>query len=394
MNVRCKKICAHLLLPAALLVSSVSCEELDTKGRVSLTLYDQAVICHQSTGLCLSQTQTPVPAEEHRGSAYLSRVTSRYGPGGLYLYFEIRRASGAVAVMEIDAPATNQAGESNRLPSYVYKEYLQGKQLFSSTRARGKLELPKSSSCRCQDGTMELEFIDSGPDRVLGTPDDLIRRISQGLFGLDATTCRLASLTNIELHKQRVSVTAVANCPARSQKGSSNSSGSSSSSGGHYHDHGHDPYVGGCAGYPEDDDGYVDEDLDDESAGCGGDDYPEEEPSGCEGDSWDSGDSYGENSSSSDEGCEGDSTDYGDSGGCEGDSSDGWGDSGDGCGGDSSSADMDCEGDSWAASASARPGPRRRRPAQWQRAFGMVPPFIFLGLVHAFYRRRRRKRKS
>ena len=363
----------QLLLALGLAGATLSCDELETEGMIRVRIYDEAVICNVNAG-CLSLTQTQVPSEEQYVSAYISRQASRFGAGGMYLYFEMRRSSGAVALVEMDVPTTNKAGGAAMAPHYVYREYKGSKKVFDGTSVRGKVEAPSSATCPCQDGRLELEFTDHGPDGVLGTTDDRVRRLSRGYFGLLSTSCRYAQLTNIEQQKKRVVVAGIGHCPGKS-KGNNSSSSSSGSSGYYYDD---DPYVG-CAGYPEDD--YYYEDDADET-GCGGDDtYQDDEYSGCEGDSWDSGDS------SSAEGCDADSWDSGGSsgGGCEGDSPDiGSG----GCEGDSAGADMSCEGDAWAGVA---PGPRkRRRPSQWQQALGMVPPFLFFGMVHAFYRRRRR----
>ena len=315
----------QLLLAFCLAGAALSCEELETEARVGVRIYDEAVICNENAG-CLSLVQSQVPSEDLNVSAYISRQASRFGPGGLYLYFEARRTSGAVALMEMDVPTTNSAGASVRTATYIYREYKGGKKVFDATSVRGKIEVPSSSTCRCQDGRLELQFTDHGPDGVLGTPDDRVRRLSRGYFGLISSSCRYARLTNIEQQKDRVEVAGIGHCPGKSSSSNTNSSSSGNSS---YYDD--DPYVG-CAGYPEDDYYYDDEA---EDTGCGGDDtYQEEDYSGCEGDSWDSGDS------SSTEGCEADSTDFGDGGGCEGDSPDiGSG----GCEGDAPGADMSCE---------------------------------------------------
>ena len=365
----------QLLLALGLAAAALSCEELETTARVGVRIYDEAVICNENAG-CLSLIQNQVPSEDHNVAAYISRQASSFGPGGLYLYFEVRRTSGAVALVEMDVPTSNQAGPSTRTATYVYREYKGNQKVFDADSVRGKIEAPSSSTCPCQDGRLELQFTDHGPDGVLGTPDDRVRRLSRGYFGLISSSCRYARLANIEQQKGRVEVAGIGHCPGKAS--SSNSSSSSSGRSGYYYDD--DPYVG-CAGYPEDDDYYYD---DSEDTGCGGDDtYQDDEYSGCEGDSWDSGDS------SSMEGCEADSTDFGDSGGCEGDSSDmGSG----GCEGDSAGADMSCEGDAWAGAPSGSHN-RRPRPPQWQQALGMAPPFLFLGLVHAFIKRRRRRQR-
>jgi len=364
-----------LALALGLGCAALSCEELEPTGKTSVRIYDEAVVCHEHAG-CLSQTQTQVPSEDHNVAAYISRQASRYGDGGLYVYFEIRRTSGAVVLVELDVPTTNRAGATARAPHYIYREYKGGKKIFDATRVRGKVEVPISSTCPCQDGRLELEFTDLGPDKVHGTLDDRVRRLSRGYFGLISSSCRYARLTSIGQQKARVEVAGIGHCPGKSSAPDNNSSSSGSS--GYYYDD-HDHYVG-CTGYPEDDDYYY-EDTDE--TGCGGDDtYQEEDYSGCEGDSWDSGDS------ADFEGCEADSSDFGDGGGCEGDSADiGSG----GCEGDSSSADMSCEGDAWAGV----PGQKmkRRRPPQWQQALGMVPPFLFLGMVHAFMKRRSRRKR-
>ncbi len=351
-----------LLLAVGLAGATLGCEQPDSKGMARVRIYDQPVICNENSG-CLSLTQTMAPSEDQTAGAFVSRMTSRFGAGGLYLYFELRRTSGAVALVELDVPTTSKAGASAAAPHYVYLEYKDGKKVFDAHSVRGKVEVPASPSCACQDGRLELEFVDHGPDGVKGTLDDRVRRLSRGYFGLLSSSCRYARLTNIEQQKQRVEVLGISHCPGKAKD--SDTTPSSGSSGGYYDDHDH--YYG-CAGYPEEDEYYYD---DTEETGCGGDDtYQEDEYSGCEGDSWDSGDS------SSSQGCEGDSWDSGSS-------------SGGGCEGDSASADMSCEGDAWAGVGAKR---RRRGPPQWQQALGMMPPFVFLAVVHVYFRRRGRRK--
>lgn len=379
MNRTLKNLTWQLSLGA--LILAAGCDREENKGTIGLTLYDEPVICHEQLGRCLSPTQAAVPSESVTSQVYLSRAVSQYGLGGLYIYFELRRANGAVAVVELDVPTSSRAGGSAREPATLYKEFKDGKRVFHSTQARGRMELPASGACPCQDGLLELVFTDPGPDKVVGTPDDAVRRLSKGAFGLATTSCRYARLINVE-HQASLEVIGLRHCPGA---GSNSSSSSSGGSAGYYHDDNWNP---GCYGYPMADEDYRDDYQTEEEGGCGGDDsdYAETEDQGCEGDSWDSGDS------SSDSGCEGDSgssSDFGD--GCEGDTSSPSSNFGEGCGGDtSSSADMSCEGDSWAAAGKLR-RKRRRPPPLWRQAVGMLPPVIMLGLVHAFFRRRRRR---
>lgn len=376
----CARTGTALLLAVVLAGAALGCEQPDSDGMARVRIYDQPVICNENAG-CLSPIQTQVPAEDQTASAFVSRMTSRFGAGGLYLYFELRRTSGAVALVEVDVPTTNKAGAAATAPHYLYREYKDGKKVFDSNSVRGKVEVPTSPTCACQDGRLELEFVDHGPDGVKGTLDDRVRRLSRGYFGLLSSSCRYARLTNIEQQKNRVEVLGISHCPGKAKDTDTTPS---SGGGGYYDDHDH--YYG-CAGYPEEDDSYYDET---EETGCGGDDtYEDEEYSGCEGDSWDSGDS-----SSDSQGCEGDSWDSGSSsdGGCEGDSFDSGSSSGGGCEGDGASAASSCEGDAWAGVGSGK-GRRKRPPPQWKQALGMVPPFLFLAVVHVYFRRRGRNNK-
>jgi hypothetical protein len=319
-----------------------------------MLVHDVPMVCDAARGSCGPDLEGAT-AQSSRTRAFVSSKASRYGTGGMYIYFDLPRPEGLVAVVELDFPTGNGVGGPAGGPWLSYREYRGEQLVFRSERATGRIEAPWAG-CDCQDGRLELLFTDAGPDGALDTADDKVRWLGSARFGRGqgGAFCRPAQRLAVPERPGEVEIVALVDCPV-TRTGGGGSSGGGGGGGGSYE------AGGGC--YVEDDDGYYDDD------------------SGCDYD--DGGDSYG----SDDSGCEGDSSggDWSDSsGGCEGDSSGGdWSDGG-GCEGDSS--DASCEGDAYA---SARP--RRRRRSQRDRALGMLLPFVAFGLVHGWSRRRGRR---
>jgi hypothetical protein len=356
-----------LLLAAALLVGG--CEDrANTVGRMEAFLFDQPVECELAKDQCLTTEQPPaVPVPEHAaGRSFVSTSASRHAPG-LYLYFEFIRPTGAVAQVEIDLP-TSQGADPTQ--SYLkYQEHKDGIVSFSSSTASGSSLLPAhllgaGQDCACEDGLLELVFVDHGPDKKAGTKDDQQRRLSRLRYSREQSYyCRNTRLQEV---KERFQVGLLHDCPG------SHYTPAPSSGGGSYYD---TEAEVGCH-VPEDDGYYEDEGCEssddsyyEEDGGCGGEDDSDSDyasDGGCEGD-------YSDSDYSSSEGCESDSGGDYDSGGCEGDS-----------GGDYDSGG--CESDAYAAV--KRP---RRRGGRWRRAFGLALPMMVLGLLHGALRRRRRR---
>ena len=321
-------------------IALLSCTEPGPEVQVELLLYDQPVSCDAVLGSCLDPAGRAVSFENHRVVGYMSRAASQYGKGGLYLHFELSRATGAVAVVDLDVPAGTAAGSPALAPRLIYKEFKDGARVFDGQAAWGAVEVPMDPTCTCQDGRLELVFQDLGPDGKAGTSDDQVRRLSMGRFSLPES-CR--NLKLLEIAPERgVMINGLYGCP--SIQGSAPPPA--------YEGHGdnyEDDYYSACAPPPDE----------------------EWEDGGCEGDTddggWDSG-----------EGCGGD-TDTG--------SSDDW--SGEGCEGDSvdSSQSSSCEGDAYASSGTLGQG--GRRASRWGRTGGFLWPVGIALLITARRRRRR-----
>jgi hypothetical protein len=157
-------------LGAALLFAGCSAVP---NGAVELSLYEAAVNCEQPTGAaCLTPLGRQPAPERLADRAFISRQVSQYGDGyGYYLYFEVQRAGGVTAVLELDLPVSSRAAADVE-PRISYREFLAGDIRFDSTTAAGRVEVPSSDDCRCKDGRLELRFTAPGPDGVPGTHDD------------------------------------------------------------------------------------------------------------------------------------------------------------------------------------------------------------------------------
>jgi hypothetical protein len=338
------------------------CESPSSAGTVELHLYDQAVVCEEAKDSCrLLSGEAPMD-EVNRGSAFISAAASRHAPRGLYLFFQFSRPSGAVAAVEVDLPT--DGGDPARTHLH-YQEHHEGRLVFSSSSATGRIQLPahlvgqSSAECGCEDGLLELLFVDES----YKTGDDRVRRLSRIRFTMgEGSFCRRARLLDLF---ERFQIEAIHSCPTVTPPTSSSGGGA----GGYTYE---GEAAVGC---------YAEEETYDDS-GCGYDDsdgYDDYsyEDSGCEGDSGDWG-------SDDDLGCSGETYDSGgydgyDSSGCEGDTD--------------SSSSASCEGDAYAAAAT-RSRRRGRTSRGWLRVQGTVLPFFCLGLFCGYLRRRGRRPKK
>ena len=335
----------------------LSCAEPSAEVTVAVRLYDEQVQCDAAAGECRAPDGSAAAFEDHRVMGVRSRAASQYGESGLYLYFQLPRPSGVMAVVELDVPAAAGASWSGLSPQIIYREYRGSRLVFDGATAWGVVEVPMAASCSCQDGRLELMFRGEGPDGKPDTADDGWRRLSMGRFG-GGMGCREARVKAVR-RADGLLVDGLYGCPTATNTGGSHRGG-----GEQVHDE--DLYYTGCAPPP-------DEEW--EEGGCEGDTGGDEwEEGGCEGDTSDSG---GGESGGGDEwdseGCGGDTSGGGDStsaGGCEGDSG--------GSGGDS----LSCEGDAHAA-VSGRSARRGRSSG----AAGFLLP-VCLALLITWRRRR------
>ncbi len=322
------------------------CAQDGKNGVASVDLYDRKVDCGEL--LCSDPARPEAvasPDDPGRGGiAFLSRAASQFGGSGLYLYLELQRPGGVVGVLELDLPAA--AGGA--APHAVYQELRGGVKLFSSGLRAGRVELPSSESCPCQDLRLELVFTDLGPDGIAGTDDDRTRRLSRGVVAASESFCLGPQLLSIA-SPDTLEVGRTCHAPFAPAP----SGGGGTSSGGGYVGGGyHESVEVGCSGEPA---------YEQEDTGCdgsGGSDYDYDGSSGCDGDGL----------SDSSSGCDG------------GD----FGDSASGCDGGGSSAS--CAGDAFAA---VRPGPRRS-PAR-ARLLGALLPFALFAAFTVYLRRRSRR---
>jgi len=303
-----------MLLAAAMLLGS--CEGGSEMGTVEVDLFDQPVDCDADVEACFAEPEpgsdeipAPVTPERHRTWVFFSDQTTAHSPDGAYLYFEMVRAEGVRAYVEIDVPTTE--GETDTAVMH-YTEYEGDEVVFESDEAYGRMELAQDLQgvdCSCADGRLELVFVDAGEDEELDTDDDRVRRLSRGRFSWSKEFCVGARMLGMTSDRVDVSVRVVDRC--RSRPGGTVSEpdppdySSSSSYGGEASCESGD-YSGGST-----------------TSSSGG---------GCEGDSSSGGGCEGDTASSSG-GCEGDTASS--SGGCSGDTGGGGGCSGD-AGGSSS----------------------------------------------------------
>lgn len=327
------------LLALLLVLPVSSCDETGQRGAFVVELFDAKVRCDPDDNSCRdAANERAEPVEQVHGIAFVSHLASSDG-NGTYLYLELARAAGTVGVLELDVPGAG-------MPRVSYREITRGgaRETFEAHAIVGDIEVP-AVQCPCDDGRFELQLTDFGPDKIEGTTDDQIRRLSRGQFSRAGHYCRSSRLSRID-HVEGVRVIHLG-CPTKRP-----------SIGGVYPSQPDYYYEDTEIGCGVEDDAYY---YEEEAAGCGGDDDYDDgyDDTGCEADddAWDNG---GDSS-----GCEGDGSDYDDSSGCDGDSG--------------------CEDDAYAATSNrSRAGPKRRRAP-----LGTLP-YVIVALLVTHTRRRRR----
>jgi hypothetical protein len=331
-------------LALALLLQRSAVAGANVPGTVELDLYEVAVTCPAATDEpCTGPEGKPATPRRLVGTGFASRATSRFAGGGIRFYLELDRGDGTLLQLEIDAPPPG----ANQAPLISYAERGSG---YSSSIARGRVEVPESAACPCQDLLFELAFSEPGLDRTWGTVDDIARRLSRGRFYTGDRACRQSErFSTLALV---VEVGSTSGCRDVPSTASTDSTGEEASSA-----------------------------VVDLGEGCGGETEPSDEEGGC---------GEGDGGGSSDEGCEGDTTGSSGSaseGGCEGDGSGSSSPAGEGCSDSGSTAggSASCDPEAHAS----RGGSARRG-----RAIGFLLPLALLGAARAASRRRGRARAA
>lgn len=276
--------------------------------------------CAGRSGDCDGVASDAAGDEHVTAQAFIDPSASHYAPHGLYTYFELQRADGSLGLFELDVPTDASDDLAIQHFRASYRE-LSGEQLrFASTHVDGRIAVPpgwrsmEDARCACDDGGFELRFVDPGDDRVTGSDDDRIRRLSWGRFGWSARFCRsLAPISipvGLHVSIDRCQAPAIATEPQPSAPAAMPAPlrpgpcayGCYDPSRAAYA-----PTAGGC-------------ESSDSGGGCGnGSDPGNASSGGCGGDSSRSNASAGQPSASN--GCEGDSSSSSSSG-CEGDPKD------------------------------------------------------------------------
>lgn len=152
-------------------------------------LYDKAVDCAAYGYYCYDQGSL---AHGEAVADVVSIETSVvFGAAGLLARMPVRRSDGRTGELVLDIPLTAPSTNIGRASLSYEERDAQGAVLFAGERVNGKLEIAEAA-CPCQDIRFELTFTDAGPDQILGTADDLVRRFNSGLFGRHGTACRTA----------------------------------------------------------------------------------------------------------------------------------------------------------------------------------------------------------
>jgi hypothetical protein len=302
-------------------------------GQIELDLFDSDVACNAAQNTCLAPTGPPAVPESLRSTVYLSREASQHPGGGLYLFFEISRPGGALAMVELDVPL------GGGVPRLSYSEYVDGVLTFVASSVTGRIALPGDvidpamPACTCSDGRLELRVAGG-----LGGATDHVRRITRARFSWTQTSYFCISSGMLDVPEGfDVASLSCSGVPAPTPP----VSGGGGGGGG----------VGGGG-----------------SGGSGGEIYVDE---GCGGGS-DVSDSSG---------CDSSGSDYGEDGGCEGEGSEGC-DGGDTSGCDGADLGEGCSGGGGGeCTIGARSGPERcplRRPG---RRGNVTLPFVLVGLL-------------
>lgn len=286
----------RVILIVSLCLGASCGQEEATMGNIELELFDLPVRCDAARSSCIplnreGAARSGALSEALSGTVFVSPHDSQH-PDGVYIYIEARRPSGAVILVELDVSL-----DSARQSALTFREYVDKKLVFRSTRAAGQISIPallagrQTRSCGCDVGLLELRFSAPGEDGRFGTDDDETRRISQARFG-KGPFCRAGRTAPIT-DSVEVFVTDV--CGPASSEGDSGDHAQDTGCGfeteGGWDDDGYDDY--------DDYDGYDDWDDDDDDCGSGsgweGDTYDDDDDcdSGWEGDTFDDDDDWG-----------------------------------------------------------------------------------------------------
>jgi hypothetical protein len=337
--------------------SLLACSESEILGGFVVVRHGQGVTCSAETNSCVQLVdglQQEITAAPKSGSGVVSRLASQFPNGGLLISFEFPIDSDVVGSFYADI-------HPSRLPERSiirYEEIQSGVPAFVSQRVRGRIELPGSEHCPCQDGRLELIFSSPGADQTWDTADDQRRVLTSAQYTQNGRYCRSGRVlpTNDQVEVELLS------CPVPGANGQA------------------DPTVI----IPELDRYPLEEVVVEDQGGCGGDEPDSAAGSGCEGDA-------GDPTPAPDAGCEGDTggdCDGAQSGGCDGSS-----------GGTSCNPDLDCAG---AATASVGPAWRQQTEKSATRRgscplrrrakpvpFGTTPILLACLLIVTVIRRRR-----
>jgi hypothetical protein len=304
----------RLLLWLGCGVVAASCEGSASLGHVDVWLSE----C-QGQGDCRSSAA----AREHfEVQGFFDPTVSRFAPNGFYAYWELPRADGSRALVELDVPSDAASDAPLERYHVSYRELVDTRLRFDASDVRGQLALPRSftaesdADCVCDDAAFALRFAAAGDDGELGTDDDRVRELTLGQLSHSDERCSRALPRLSDEAGLRVAASACGESVARpiassaaqpvAQAPTSTWSpscgyGDCVTGGVLLADTGSDP---GCGSSYDDGSGCGDSrDADSSSAGGCGDDDTSSDSGGCSDDTSDS------NSASSD------------SGGCEGDTS-------------------------------------------------------------------------
>jgi hypothetical protein len=281
-------------LCAAFALACASCAGSEELGRVDVWLS----ACRGAEP-CRSSAEH----EHFAVQAFIDPSVSRYAPNGLYAYFELHRANGQRALVELDVPTAVPADAT----AVSYRELDGDRLVFEASEVHGRIVMPEllaavgARSCGCEQGSFALHFVSAARDGVLGSDDDDVRELTVGYLGRTDELCssqlQLSDELDLQVNVRRCAELLPSPPPPPSEPTPRSPA----------------PRSSACGRYdcdPAYDDDYYDSNY--AAGGCGS--YAD---SGCEGSS-SSDDGCGESRSESSGGCSDDDPDN-DDGGCEGD---------------------------------------------------------------------------
>ncbi len=199
-----------LLMLCAVSCTLVSCIEPATP-MIEFYLFDEQVSCPEGTRVCQT-ANGPAQPEKYQLAMKLSRSRSSLAPDGLLVHIKFQRRGDLRARLSLDLPINRTGGIAGR-PLIEYTEHRGRDLLFKAAQAAGRIELGLSKGCPCQTGRLELILVDPGQDGILGTEDDMTRRISQARLSFDDRPfCHQRAALEV---KEDLLVMGFRDCPAR-----------------------------------------------------------------------------------------------------------------------------------------------------------------------------------